>query len=149
MRKIRTFYGFTLIEILATIAILGFMALHLLTTLSEQHRGTADIVSKVISANYAKDVIEYLKSLPYKDVDSSFNCNETAAAPSDKFKELPPLVDPFERTVEIVEYKDRPLCSGSTQKINYKLIKVNVKFDKSQNSRVTLIGTLMVDKIVK
>jgi len=139
--------GFTLIEIIATIAILGIIAVNLLYSLTEQHRGTTDIVNKVISANYAKDVIDYLKAIPYADVDSSFNCTETGgSSENSKFKDLPKLVEPFERSVEIIEYKDTPLCSGSLQKINYKIIKVSVKFDKNSNSRLTLIGTLMVDK---
>lgn len=139
--------GFTMIEILATIAILGIIAVNLLYSLTEQHRGTTDIVNKVISANYAKDVIDYLKALPYADVDSSFNGVETGGVNENpKYKDLPKLVAPFERSVEIIEYKDKPLCPGSNQKINYKIIKVSVKFDKNPNSRLTLIGTLMVDK---
>lgn len=140
-------YGFTLIEILATIDILGIIAINLLYSLSEQNRGTIDIVNKVISSNYAKDVIDYLKAIDYSDVDSSFNCVEIGGKTSNpKFKDLPPLVDPFERSVEVIEFKDKPLAPGSNQKINYKIIKVGVNFDKKFNSRVTLIGTLMVDK---
>lgn len=142
--------GFTLIEILATIAILGIIAINLLYSLSEQNRGTIDIVNKVISSNYAKDVIDYLKAIEYANVDSSFNCVEIGGKTSSpKFKDLPPLVDPFERSVEIIEFKDKPLGAGSTQKINYKIIKVGVKFDKKFNSRVTLIGTLMVYKFTE
>jgi prepilin-type N-terminal cleavage/methylation domain-containing protein len=141
--------AFTLLEILATVAIMSIIAVNLLYSLSEQHRGTADIVNKVIASNYAKDVIDYLKALSYSDVNSSFNGSETAASVSPKFKDLPPLRDPFVRDVEIVEYKDKPLVPGSDQKINYKLIKVGVRFDKNPNSKVNLIATLMVEKFSK
>lgn len=140
--------AFTLIEILATIAILSIIAINLLYSLSEQHRGTTDIVNKVIAANYSKDVIDYLKSLPYSEVDDSFNGIEKYQS-SDKFKDLPPLREPFIREVEVVEFKNKPLVPGSDQKVNYKLIKVNVRFDMSMNSKVNLIATLMVEKFTK
>lgn len=147
----KTGAGFTLVEILATIAILSIIAVNLLYSLSEQHKGTTDIVNKVVAANYAKDVIDYLKSLAYSDVDSNFNVKEIGGEDnsSSKFKDLPPLQAPFDRDVEVIEYKDRPMCPGSDQKINYKLIKVSVRFDKNPNSKVNLIGTLMVDKFTK
>lgn len=128
---------------------MSIIAVNLLYSLSEQHRGTIDIVNKVIASNYAKDVVDYLKSLSYSDVGSSFNGSETAASISPKFKDLPPLRDPFTRDVEIIEYKDKPLVPGSSQKINYKLIKVEVRFDKNYNSKVNLIATLMVEKFSK
>jgi len=140
--------AFTLLEILAAIAILSVIAINLLYSLSEQHRGTTDIVNKVIAANFAKDVIDYMKSLPYSDVDNSFNGVETFVS-SEKFKDLPPLREPFKREIEIIEFKNKPLVAGSDQKINYKLIKVNVSFDKNINSKVNLIATLMVEKFSK
>jgi prepilin-type N-terminal cleavage/methylation domain-containing protein len=140
--------AFTLVEILATIAILSIIAINLLYSLSEQHRGTTDIVNKVIAANFSKDVIDYLKSLPYADADASFNGVETYVS-SAKFKDLPPLREPFIREVEILEFKNKPLVPGSDQKVNYKLLKVNVRFDKNVNSKVNLIATLMVEKFTK
>ena len=75
--KIRTYArAFSMIELLITCSILACAIVPLISMLSEQHRGTANIVSAVTAANFAKDVIDYLKSLPYGQVDSSYNAFE-------------------------------------------------------------------------
>lgn len=145
--------AFTLVEILITVAILACGIIPLLSLLSEQHRGTTDIVNKVIAANYAKDVVDYLKSLPYSEVDSKYNGVEIGGKDeSEYFKKLPKLVAPFTRRVEIIERKDRPLSSATTEKIDYKIIKVTMTIDRNDIraiNGITLFGTLMMDKIKK
>jgi len=152
-RSARRPRAFTLVEVLITVAILACGIIPLLTMLSEQHRGTADIVNKVIAANYAKDVVDYLKSLPYSDVDSKYNGVEIGGKEeSEFFAKLPKLVAPFTRKVEIIERRDRPLSPATPEKIDYKIIKVTMTFDKNDFrpvNGITLFGTLMMDKIKK
>jgi len=147
--------GFSLVEIVVTVAILAISIIPILTTLFEHYKATSDIVNKVVAANYAKDVIDYIKSQPYDLVNQNMNETEVGGTNSSKnFSILPPLAKGFRREVMVEEFKDEPLASGSRDKINYKVIRVTVTFDDPSGSRkasdkISLMGTIMMDKITR
>ncbi|HNY10566.1 MAG TPA: prepilin-type N-terminal cleavage/methylation domain-containing protein [Candidatus Wallbacteria bacterium] len=154
-KKNATTKGFSLIEIIVTVIILAVSIIPLLTTLFEHYKATADIVNKVVAANYAKDVIDYIKSQPYNILNQSLNETEIGGTNSSKnFSSLPPLAKGFKREVSIEEFKDEPLAPDTNDKINYKVIRVTVTFDDPSGSRkasdkISLMGTIMMDKITR
>jgi len=147
--------AFTLIEIVITAVILVIAIVPMLSTLFEHYRATADIVSKVTAANYAKDVIDYLKSLPYEKLDNSFNETETGGAgESQNYKMLPPLAKGFFREVSITEYNDEEIGTGRKEKFDYKIIRVNVTIDdgsgkKTDGTKLSLVGSVIAKKLEK
>lgn len=147
--------AFSIVEIVVTVTILAVSIIPILTTLFEHYKATSDIVNKVVAANFAKDVIDYIKSQPYDTVSSSLDEVEKGGGPQSKsFSMLPPLLKGFKRTVSVVEFKDEPLAPGSKDKINYKIIKVTVTFEDvpgggRASDKVSLMGTLMMDKITR
>ncbi len=147
--------AFTLVEIIITAVILVIAIVPMLSTLFEHYRATADIVSKVTAANYAKDVIDYLKSLPYEKLDQSFNETETGGAGESKnYMMLPPLAKGFFREVSITEYKDEEIGTGRKEKFDYKIIRVNVNIDngngkKTDGTKLSLVGSVIAKKLEK
>jgi len=126
----------------------------MLSTLFEHYRATADIVSKVTAANYAKDVIDYLKSLPYEKLDQSFNETEAGGIESKNYKMLPPLAKGFLREVSITEYNNEEIGSGLKEKFDYKIIRVNVTIDdgtgkKTDSTKLSLVGSVIAKKLEK
>ena len=147
--------AFTLIEIVITAVILVIAIVPMLSTLFEHYRATADIVGKVTAANYAKDVIDYLKSLPYEKLDQSFNETETGGTGESKnYSMLPPLTKGFLREVSITEYNDEEIGTARKEKFDYKIIRVNVVIDdgsgkKTDGTKLSLVGSVIAKKIEK
>lgn len=147
--------AFTLVEIVATATILLVAIVPMLSTLFEHYRATLDMVNKVMAANYAKDVIDYLKSMPYEQLSEKFNGVDSGgnAASGGNFSMLPPMQKGFTREVSVAEFADEQLGPGRQEKMTYKIIKVTVNFEengrKMPADRISMVGAVIPKNLKK
>jgi|GEM_PF-3131685 len=145
--------AFSMVDILVTMSILVISIIPIISLLIEDHRGTADIVNKVVAANHAKNVVEYLRALPYSKIDSSYNVKQKGGNKNDElFKSLPKLPENFLREIEITEFKNEFVKHKKNLKMNFKLIKVTVSdaanSQQPSSDKITIVGTVIMDKIM-
>lgn len=73
MRKHTNRYAFTMIELVAAVAVLALGLLPLLWMLASSHENTRETVEEFIGTNVATEVMESLQTLPYESLEEMEN----------------------------------------------------------------------------
>jgi hypothetical protein len=63
--KLRFDYGFSFIELVLTLVVIGLALIPILSTFSASHQNTRATMEEIISVNFASELLEALQALPF------------------------------------------------------------------------------------
>lgn len=134
----RTDKGFSLVEIMITLVIIGISLMPIYNMFSFGHKRTKTTLSEAMALNYGSDLLDYILAMPYSKIPEIPNKVPVDPAVFDTAS-LPTVNPPFKRIIQIL--KKQSQIQVNTQNIKtfeYKVIFVSVKWE--ENGKVRELG---------
>lgn len=142
--------GFSFVEIMLGVVILGVLIVPLLGLFSSSSRATKSTVERAMALNLAADVIEYVRSIPYDSIskehlDDIFTNNEDIAKTTNANSE-------YRREIEVMEGDiNRSITSEDTAittqiLMKYKIVVVKALWMMRGKEISLMLSTIVINK---